>query len=61
MVQESFELSCADGVLELSYGLGLHLADALESDLKDPPHLFERIGLAIPDPVSQLDNLALAI
>ena len=61
MVEESFELACTDGVLELSYRFCLHLPDALTSNLEDSADLFERVGIAVPDSVSQLYNLAFAI
>jgi len=61
MVEESFELSGSDGVLELSYRLCLNLPDALTSNFEDSADLFEGIGIAVPDSVSQLYNLAFAI
>ncbi len=61
MVQEAFEFSGADGVLELADGLGLDLADALAGDFEDAADLFERVGVAVADAVTQLDNLALAV
>ena len=61
MVQESFQFSGADGVLELADGLGLDLADALARDFEDAADLFERVGVAVADAVAQLDDLALAV
>jgi len=61
VVQESFQFSGADGVLELADGLGLDLADALARDFEDAADLFERVGVAVADAVAQLDDLALAV
>lgn len=61
MVEEAFELARTDGVLELSYRLCLNLADALTSNFEDSADFFERVGIAVPDSVSQLYNLAFAI
>ena len=61
VVHEAFELSCADGVLELSYRLCLDLPDTLTGDFEDSSDLFQCVCVAVPDAVSQLDNLAFAI
>jgi len=61
VVQEPFELACPDRVLELPDRLGFHLPDALARDLEDPPDLFERVGVAVADAVSELDDFRLAV
>src|SRR5690242_16394158 len=60
-VQEARQLAAADGVLQLADRLGLHLPHALARHLEDPAHLLERVGVAVADPVAQLDDLALAV
>src|SRR5579872_1232994 len=59
-LEEAFEHPRADRVLELPHGLGLDLADALAGDLEDPTDLLERVGVAVADAVTELDDLALA-
>ncbi len=61
MVHETFELTGADGVLELAYGFCLDMSDAFACNLEDSVDFLSRIGIAVADPVSQLDNLAFAI
>ena len=61
VVEESLEFSCAHGVLHLPYGLCLNLPDALAGHLEDSAYLLQRIGVAVADSVSQLDNLAFSI
>ena len=51
----------ADGVLQLAHRLGFDLADSLPRDLEDPPHLFQGVGVAVPQTISQANNLAFAI
>ena len=53
MVHETFELSRADGVLELADGLGLDLPDTLAGDFEDPPDLFQCISVAVADYICQ--------
>ena len=53
MVQKALKFSCADGVLQLPYGFRLDLPDSFAGDLEYPAHLFERIGVAIADTVTQ--------
>ncbi len=48
-------------MLEFADGLGLDLADALAGDFEDAADLFERVGVAVADAVTQLDDLALAV
>ena len=56
-------------MLELSDGFGFDLSDALAGDFEDAADLFERVGVAVADAVTQsrrgrltvLDDLALAV
>lgn len=61
VVEESFELAGPDGMLQFPYCFCLNLSDPLTGDLEDSAHLFERVGVAVPDSVSQLDDFAFAI
>ena len=61
MVHESFEFAGPYGVLELAYGFCLDLSDALAFNLEDSADFLSRVAVAVADPVSQLDNLALAV
>src|SRR5207244_1824737 len=59
--EKTFELLAAHRVLQLADGLGFDLPDPLAGDLEDTAHLFERVGVAVPQPVAQADDLPLAI
>src|SRR5207302_2450800 len=59
--EEPLELSASHRMLEFPDGLGLDLADPLARDLEDPADLLEGVGVAVPEPVAELDDLALAI
>src|ERR1022692_4448459 len=60
-VEEAFELSAADRMLQFADCLRLDLADALAGHLEDSAHLFERVGVTVAQAVAQLDDLALAV
>src|SRR5262249_41556870 len=60
-VEEALELAAADGMLQLAYGLGLDLADPLARHLEDAAHLLQRVGVAVAETVTQLDDLPLAV
>src|SRR5262249_11508821 len=60
-LEEALELSTPHRVLELPHGLGLDLANPLAGHLEDPAHLLEGVGIAVPQPVAELDDLALAV
>ena len=59
--KETFKLSTSHRVLKFPHRLGFDLADPLASDLEDPAHLFERIGVAVTESVTELDDLAFAV
>jgi len=61
VVYEAFQFAGADGVLELSDCFCLDLADSLAGDFEDSADFLQRVGVAVADSVSQLDDLALAI
>src|SRR3954454_13540564 len=50
--QEAFELPRPHRVLQLADRLGLHLPHALAGDLEDAADLFQRVGVAVADPVA---------
>ena len=58
---KAFELSCPYGMLHLSYCFCLNLPDPLASNLEDSTDLFERVCIAVPDTVPQLDNFAFTV
>src|SRR3954452_14822174 len=60
-VEEALELAAAERVLQLADRLRLDLADPLPRHLEDPAHLLQRVGVAVPQAVPQLDDLALAV
>src|SRR5579862_8998408 len=59
--QEAFELSCPHGMLKLANGLGFNLPHALAGDFEDAADFLERIGVAVADAVTELDDFSLAI
>jgi hypothetical protein len=61
VVEETFEPAGTHGMLELAYRFCLNLPDSLAGDFKDSADFFQRISVAVPDSVSQLDNLAFAV
>ena len=61
MVEEALEFTCPDGVLEFSYGLRLDLPDAFACNFEDSAHLFERIGIAVANAVSEFDDFPFAV
>src|SRR5690554_3761493 len=60
LVEEPLELPRADRVLKFSDGLRLDLTYALARHLEDLADLFEGVRVAVADPVTQLDDFALA-
>src|SRR5262245_26321591 len=60
-LQEALEHAAANRMLELAHRLGLDLPDAFPRDTEDLADLLEGVGVAIPETVAQLDDLALAI
>src|SRR5688500_12062466 len=60
-VQNPLELPAPHRVLQLADGFGLDLADAFPGDLEDAADLFQRVGVAVAQAVSQLDDLPLAV
>src|SRR5262245_45708245 len=60
-VQEPFQLATAYRVLQLADRLGLDLPHALARHLEDAADLLQRVRVAVAQPVTQLDDLALAV
>src|SRR5438128_593188 len=48
-------------MLQLAHGLGFDLADALARNLENPADLFERVGIAVSQAVTQADDFALSV
>jgi len=61
VLEEAFELARPYRVLQFPYGFRLNLSDALTGNLEDSAHFLQRIGVAVADSISQLDNLAFTI
>ena len=55
------QLVAADWVLEFGQRGGFNLSDALARDLEDAADLFERVAVAVAEPVTEPDDLALAV
>ncbi len=60
-LEEALELSASHRMLEFSDGFGLDLSDPFSRDLEDAAHLLEGVGIAVTQPVAELDDLALAV
>src|SRR5262249_48491034 len=60
-VEEPLQLATAHRVLQFPHGLGLDLPHALARHLEDAAHLFQRVGVAVAEPVTHLDDLAFAV
>ena len=57
-IQEPNQLRAAAGLLELANGFGFDLADALAGHFEDVAHFFQRVAVAVPQAVAELDDLA---
>src|SRR6266436_2066814 len=60
LLQESFEVHAADGMLKLADGFGFDLADAFAGDLEDAADLLQRVRIAVLQAVAEANDLALA-
>src|SRR5262245_20047253 len=60
-VEEALQLPTPHRVLELAHRLRLDLPHPLARHLEDPTHLLQRVRVAVAQPVTQLDDLALAV
>src|SRR5947208_1870430 len=60
-VEEALELATAYRMLQLADRLGLDLADAFPSDFENAAHFLQRVGVAVAQAVTELDDLALAV
>lgn len=61
LVEETNKLLASTRLLKLTYGLRLNLANTFAGHLKDMPHFFQGVAVAIPETISQFDDLAFAI
>src|ERR1700677_2971866 len=60
-IQKPFQLPRPHRMLQLPYRLRLDLADAFTGHLEDAAHFLQRVSVAVPEAIAQLDDLALSI
>src|SRR3954447_26848960 len=61
LIQDPLQFLTAARLLQLADGFGLDLANPLAGDLEDVADFFQRVAVAVPQTVAELNDLPLAI